>query len=575
MVTSSGPHFEALPEGALGPRAPQMPDANGDGLNGTNARMRQVFDGTYEEQRETTTDKLASLRMSMQTGETLVGWDTHCDCPKKGLLLSREGVANIERIVPGPRRYFFMDIGHMSVPNRFRLEKLVDMFVEQIAELARTHVVPAHGMFVRLGGDEFAFIVHDTPAANAAMERFSQGLAEASAKLFDPDRLDPTVLEVLNRARTAKGEQAITLPELRQVLRDARHFAAVRQQMRGPVRGEYNVYLARCKQSKMKPSMSYAQFVRTRLAKRKIDVHAMSDEDAIVRYAEDQIARTGKEDPQLCLPDIVSLALPDALQPADFSAAMNTCDKNVHRRKVGKPPLSPDVRVPETENQEKERERFQAQQDTFRDLHARLRTLEADGKKSSKEWKKVKKQINDLLYKDATTGAVVRERLDGENEDGEKVYTVHEGQTWHVLHCDVSQFGVINNQGGYELADEALGIFAEGIMALEPTAILVRGRGGAVHILSEQAIPARRVEHLAKAFSLSIIEMLKDFEYRSMTDETFERNALEHLLARTRHGKKPEYKHVGVVDILHTSVTVRSPMRTLGDVFRASFSSLH
>lgn len=510
-------------------------------------------------------DPLDALRTAGERGELLLGWDGKCDCPKKDILLTLQGTALIEQLVQGPKSFNFMDLGHMSVPNRFRLEHLVDIFVEDIARLAKKHVVPQHGLLVRLGGDEFAFITRNTPEAKRAMQAYAAELRETAAALFDPEKVDDDVLAALNERRATKGEDPLDIDELRSRLDRARHFAAVRQAMRGPIRAEY--------EAQRLDKEPYDDYIRRRAREAGLNVdNDINSNQIFIDYATGWLEQHPRPDPDLCAPDFASIDAPGdgTISPQTYGQLTNTCDVMIHEQKNGHEVTVPETLVGLTANQHHEIEAFGAKQDKFLEH----RYTQQHGATLS-ERTRATVALDAMRNSDATTGAIVRESL--------VTHPVEEGQIWHMYHFDVAHFGVINNQAGYQLADAALLTFSTIIRGMYPDIRLVRGRGGAMHAISDRELPTGQLDSLVQAISLGIGETLKDpthedrlAQYRKILDEAFERNTLEILLRRQLgDGRDPEYNLVGSISIRHAPVTVTAQHAHLGDVFNASFSVFH
>lgn len=120
----------------------------------------------------------------------------------KSMILSELGLNCINRKIPGPKIFIFLDFDNMGPPNDFGLGEEINEFLRYFGNLAREMFADIPNEFLRLGGDEFGIFLPETEEAIERYGLFFEKLEEKRKELFEvdaDDRLEQTFETVHER----------------------------------------------------------------------------------------------------------------------------------------------------------------------------------------------------------------------------------------------------------------------------------------------------------------------------------------------------------------------------------------
>lgn len=476
------------------------------------------------------------LYEAMQEKGAMLKWDDRSQMPGKKALLSEKALSAVrEQLGDAPLRYGFMDIRHLSVPNKFGNEGLVDMYIEGIGMLVRKHLTE-HGFAVRQGGDEFVFILRDTVEAEQAFATFSEDVQKLSGLLFndDPEDVSPEIVSEFNKRRAAKDLLPVTANELAESITESKNFASLRQALRGPIRDAYNA-------SGVNDYLAFMQQLAEELGVERNERER--DEQFILRIADAWMeANAYNEDTALCKPDTVSLPLA-SLTPENCATALNEADHRIHLQKVGK--------TPDEEHVDS--------------------SLKIEQKRAIEE--QAKEDRDPLLAAAEEDTALEPEKRGILSRSTMEYIDIEPGEKWEMVHIDIGQFGVINNSSGYAFADDVLDFMQSYLSNTNPESVLVRGRGGSFYLLTpaSQESPFD-LESLFNAASVHIQEELQSVDPQEQKKARAE--GLERRVLAAHLGSEREFSQVGVVNYEEPQFVEATSSTTLYSLFEQGLKSI-
>lgn len=478
-------------------------------------------------------DGLPRLKRARESGDVQFGIDARTGVPDKRLVLSRGALAEIDRTYPGAKKLHFLDIAHMSVPNKFGLGNAVDELVSLIGRLAHELIIPRFGVMARIGGDEFVFILEDSLKAQSQMDLFRGELTRAARSLFDDATVDSRLLG--KKGKDPLIDRPMAEADARRKLREAKGFAAFRQTLRG-LRAEY------IDAAKAAGEVPNEEGLKAWLAEHE---GVMADDGRKAEWmledaATKRLASTPAGSVRLCEPDFQGVTLgEEPLTPELVARAVAGASSSLHAQKMRLPEdpeseaepaatLSDNqlYEIAEHERQEKDYGRITAERENLR----REMLLYPESAESHLvDFNRAEYRLMALRVLDASSGAPGREKFT-------EIPWKQGAPRVHLMEIELRHFGAVNNTLGYAVGDACLKRAFETLRSELPRDVrIARGRGGSFLLASFADVDRSVLRSACDRATAALKQGVLDVHERAnlLRLESIERDALQRRVQPT------------------------------------------
>lgn len=419
----------------------------------------------------------------------------------KAALLSERSIAEINAAIPGPKILLFGDVKGMGPASKAGLDREIDALLASQPDIIRESFGDVQLVPLRPGGDEFAFILPDTPAARAGMQRYEAAMRERKAAAFE-GHPDPVIREKTVEAQRVAG--------IRTAMRKLQADFKESLPKGAPFRlADYRDWLVRERGVTLPSGAKQLDLARQ------------------VGLLERVIVEGGTHTDEVMGMSWSAVKLPETMTTSDVARAMGEADIRVHAdKKAGRmgnlEPVDVSATTLDKAGDIAERTAFARREREYRQL--------TEGAPDSSEALRAetRDRLRDVLFGDPAVAGVMR--LDFvRSQSAAEIFKIVEPTRMRRVRVDVKGAGAINNNAGYTAFDQLFREITETIAARHPDAVKIRVNGGAQDIyLPEHATLAAATQDELRA---KLTTFLREQPHAdAVLAEATQRQALKELL---------------------------------------------
>ncbi len=436
--------------------------------------------------------------------------DTLTKFHTKGILLSEEGTAKISKEIPGKKLLCIFDFNHMGLPNKFGLRRRLNDFLSIFPEIQKKVFDDFPQEIVRFGGDEFCIIIPDEAAAISKLKLFFTEL-EKQRKKF--------------------------LPEADEKVKLVMQFAKIRSLMR-KLRSDFLII---CKQKKKDFDLEgFVAFLKAKLEHEKLTEEVISQKFRLeqrIGFMQKQLAlgHAKNEKESVVVPSGIIFEIDEKLTPRDILNAFFQSDEIISQRQragVRDIDFTPITLKKESLAREAlfELQNWQEYESEYLSLKKQLETA------SPQEKEELQQKIRFLQWSDPVVQGVFRLNLCAGAKIRE-IFPIKKPTEYQALIFRLSGFGAINNNLGYEMADQIFRSMTEIAQEYFPKAVFMRSNGGKLTVfLPVKDFSESVFETVCTRINTIIKTNLSDVR---VIAEVSEKRALETLLPKNKDKMTP------------------------------------
>jgi|GEM_PF-6080966 len=452
---------------------------------------------------------LSQLRMlSPDTKNSANQIDPLTRMPGKALLLRNESLLTLSERLAGNKTIAFLDFNNMGLANVTGLEKEVDAILKNIGDVGKKAFINMKYQMVRLGGDEFAIVIAGSAdETGAALGRFRQMVSKLREESFSQK---PTELLAAETRAARRALMRGTLSRYKTEINTAELGEQGEQPFEGKQFRDWVVERLRDHSPGFLPSREITGALVLRLATAELALAS---------------AAPVAESPRVMTFSIGAVAIGSSPTVEDITRALSLAEKEIHRQKE-----CPNNALLQNSSHVPVASLAEIQEITLRKAELTVIANNANTADRNLSARQEFQQLNTgailgtstpgrllanaelrrALALDPSVGAgVLRYNLIMDAPLGVIIIPA-EQKTVAVFSLDVNHFGVLNNQLGYNRADELIAKIAQLIRNDLPGAVLIRKDGGKLIVLTETKCEIETLEILRNNAELAIRECVND-----------------------------------------------------------------